>query len=175
MMGIGRASGDTRAQDAARMAINSPLLEMTIDGAKGVLFNITGGQNLGMFEIDEAAKVITKSIDPDAKVKFGAVIDEEMGDEVRITVIATGFDEGNRRPMPVQLPTREEPKKQANEQRPQQPPPEVRKPLFNPIPAQPFHLPPQQSVQPISRPTPEDPSAADDELDIPAFIRKKMK
>ena len=74
LMGIGHASGETRAQDAARMAINSPLLEMTIDGAKGVLFNITGGSNLGMFEIDEAAKVITKSIDSDAKVKFGAVI-----------------------------------------------------------------------------------------------------
>ncbi len=90
---------------------------------------------MGMFEIDEAAKVITKSIDPDAKVKFGAVIDESMGDEIRITVIATGFDEGNRRPMPVQLPVREEPKKPLLDPRgqaPAQPPMEARKPLFLP-------------------------------------------
>jgi hypothetical protein len=83
---------------AAKAAVNSPLLDMAIDGAKGVLFNITGGKDLGMFEIDEAAKVITKNVDPDAKVKFGAVIDDSMGDELRITVIATGFDEHNRRP-----------------------------------------------------------------------------
>ena len=178
LMGIGRAAGDTRAQDAARLAINSPLLEMTIDGAKGVLFNITGGSSLGMFEIDEAAKVITKSIDPDAKVKFGAVIDESMGDEVRITVIATGFDEDNKRPLPVQLPTREEPKKPAAAEPRNFPPaqPEIRKPLFNPQPTPPVHHPaPIQPIQPISRPAPEDPAAADDELDIPAFIRKKMK
>src|SRR4029078_3484095 len=111
LMGIGRASGENRAQDAAKAAINSPLLEMTIDGAQGVLFNITGGSSLGMFEIDEAAKVITKSIDPDAKVKFGAVIEEDMGEDIRITVIATGFDETNRRPTPVQLPTMEEVKR----------------------------------------------------------------
>src|SRR6185503_15183290 len=104
LMGIGHASGENRAAEAAKAAVNSPLLELTIDGAKGVLFNITGGRDLGMFEIDEAAKVITKSIDPDAKVKFGAVIDEEMGDEVRITVIATGFDEGNRRAAPIMPP-----------------------------------------------------------------------
>ncbi|MBL8031405.1 MAG: cell division protein FtsZ, partial [Candidatus Doudnabacteria bacterium] len=79
LMGIGRASGENRAAEAARMAVNSPLLELSIDGAQGVLFNITGGPSLGMFEIDEAAKAITKSIDPDARVKFGAVIDEEMG------------------------------------------------------------------------------------------------
>lgn len=169
LMGIGRASGETRAQDAAKLAINSPLLEMTIDGAKGVLFNITGGSSLGMFEIDEAAKVITKSIDPDAKVKFGAVIDEDMGDEVRITVIATGFDESSKRPLPIQMPMREEPKKQVMEPKnfmPQQMPMEVRKPLFNPMPSQP---------SPISRPDQEPPQTPDDELDIPAFIRKKMK
>jgi len=173
LMGIGRASGDTRAQDAARLAINSPLLEMTIDGAKGVLFNITGGLNLGMFEIDEAAKVITKSVDPDAKIKFGAVIDESMGDEVRITVIATGFDEANKRPMPVQLPVREEPKKPEPRREPlSQPPMEARKPLFNPQPSQPIQPPP---MQPMPKPILEDLNSSDDELDIPAFIRKKMK
>lgn len=167
LMGIGRASGDTRAQDAARLAINSPLLEMTIDGARGVLFNITGGSNLGMFEIDEAAKVITKSIDPDAKVKFGAVIDEEMGDEVRITVIATGFDEGNKRPLPLPLPVKEEPVRRP-EPRPSPAqvvlPAEPRKPLFSPQPIQPIQKPEEPTVE-----------AGDDEIDIPAFIRKKMK
>jgi len=184
LMGIGRASGETRAQDAAKLAINSPLLEMTIDGARGVLFNITGGLNLGMFEIDEAAKVITKSIDPDAKVKFGAVVDEAMGDEVRITVIATGFDEANKRPMAVQMPIHEEPKRPQPEPRNfPQPPVEIRKPLFNPKPAEPIQQQQQSQPQPMPRPTPiptqipssDDVSGPDDELDIPAFIRKKMK
>jgi cell division protein FtsZ len=98
LMGIGSASGENRASEAARNAINSPLLELAIDGAKGVLFNITGGSNLGMFEIDEAARVITKSVDPEAKIKFGAVIDDALGDSIIITVIATGFDEMQRRP-----------------------------------------------------------------------------
>jgi len=173
LMGIGRASGENRAQEAAKAAINSPLLEMTIDGAKGVLFNITGGSSLGMFEIDEAAKVITKSVDPDAKIKFGAVIDEAMGDEVRITVIATGFDEANKRPMPVQLPMREEPKKpEPRNMPPTQPIMEARKPLFNPMPSQPVQPPP---IHPMPKPITEDPGNSEDELDIPAFIRKKMK
>lgn len=162
LMGIGKASGETRAVDAARAAVSSPLLELAIDGAKGVLFNITGGPSLGMFEIDEAAKVITKSIDPDAKVKFGAVIDESCGDEVRITVIATGFDEGNRRPVPV-LPTVEErkPTPPVQSHAPVfEPKPEPRKPLFTPQPAT---MPERQA------------ESEDDELDIPAFIRKKMK
>ncbi len=103
LMGIGSASGENRAVEAARNAINSPLLELAIDGAKGVLFNITGSSNLGMFEIDEAAKIITKSVDPEAKIKFGAVINEKMGDEVKITVIATGFDEMQKRPSTIRL------------------------------------------------------------------------
>jgi cell division protein FtsZ len=148
---------------------------MTIDGAKGVLFNITGGSGLGMFEIDEAAKVITKSIDPDAKVKFGAVVDDSMGDEVRITVIATGFDESSRRPSPVAMVLNDDLKKPKMQSpmnqpvfQPSPPPMEVRKPLFNPKPAPPIDL-----MTP-----PEEPASAnpgDDELDIPAFIRKKMK
>ncbi len=165
-MGIGTASGENRAQEAARMAINSPLLEMTIDGAKGVLFNITGGSSLGMFEIDEAAKVITKSIDSDAKVKFGAVIDESMGDDVRITVIATGFDESSKRSSPVAMVLNDEPKKpKMQEQRFVSPAqaPEVRKPMFNPKPAQPIDI------------SLDSGEVSEDELDIPAFIRKKMK
>lgn len=92
LMGIGVASGDNRAIDAAKAAIDSPLLDLSIDGAKGVLFNVTGGYDLGMHEIDEAAKVITDATDPEANIIFGAVIDESMQGEMKITVIATGFD-----------------------------------------------------------------------------------
>ncbi|GAC1413538.1 MAG: cell division protein FtsZ [Candidatus Doudnabacteria bacterium] len=202
LMGIGFASGENRAAEAARNAINSPLLELAIDGAKGVLFNITGGTNLGMFEIDEAAKIITKSVDPEAKIKFGAVINEEMGDEVMITVIATGFDEMQKRPTTIRMAEideqisgrdfkkvddikrdeifrREEPKKfeprvdqrieptvepRQNFQEkalPQSSPEfkEARKPLFSGA---------------AVTPSPEDEQGTD-ELDIPAFIRKKMK
>lgn len=170
LMGIGKASGENRAQEAARLAINSPLLELAVDGAKGVLFNITGGPSLGMFEIDEAAKVITKSIDSDAKVKFGAVIDDSMGEEIRITVIATGFDESSKRPIAIL--SQEEKRVHMPEQKTQSinlppvAPVEVRKPLFNPKPAQP--------IQPIEAP-PQSPADDEDELEIPAFIRKKMK
>lgn len=91
-MGIGRASGENRAVDAAKQAIQSPLLETTIVGAKGVLLNITGGDGLGMFEANEAAEIITQAADPDANIIFGAVINEELNDEIVITVIATGFE-----------------------------------------------------------------------------------
>ncbi len=91
-MGIGRASGENRAEDAAKAAINSPLLESSIDGARGVLLNITAGPDLGIFEVNTAAELVQKSIDPDANIIFGAVIDEKMGDEMSVTVIATGFD-----------------------------------------------------------------------------------
>jgi cell division protein FtsZ len=92
LMGIGNGHGENRAADAAKAAVASPLLEVSIDGAKGILFTITGGSNLGMYEVSEAAKVITQSADPNAKVIFGAIIDEGMKDEVKVTVIATGFD-----------------------------------------------------------------------------------
>ena len=92
LMGIGRATGEDRATEAAKMAINSPLLEISIDGAKGVLFNVSGGSDLTMAEINQAAKIITESIDPDAKVIFGAVTDDKIKKgEIKITVIATGF------------------------------------------------------------------------------------
>ncbi|MBU6447238.1 cell division protein FtsZ [Patescibacteria group bacterium] len=187
LMGIGSAAGENRAAEAARNAINSPLLELAIDGAKGVLFNITGGRDLGMFEIDEAAKIITKSVDPEAKIKFGAVIDDTLKDEVKITVIATGFDEMQRKPSSIRISEtedfggishgfkkmddikreepavkKEEPRrifeepKQTYQEKPQQAeePKESRRPLFG------------------STPPVED---TGDELDIPAFIRKKMK
>src|SRR5690554_3000944 len=93
-MGIGRASGDNRATEAAKQAITSPLLETSIEGARSVLLNITGGNDLGIFEVNEAADIIRQSVDPDANIIFGAGIDESMSDEIQITVIATGFEEG---------------------------------------------------------------------------------
>src|SRR3989344_5141471 len=96
LMGIGLATGEKRAEEAARSAINSPLLEVSINGAKGVLFSIAGGDDLTMFEIQDAAKIITESIDPNAKVIFGTVRDEKLKKgEVKITVIASGFPEGS--------------------------------------------------------------------------------
>ena len=91
-MGIGRASGDSRAEEAAKQAIQSPLLETSIEGARGVLLNITGGADLGLFEVNTAAELVQKSADPEANIIFGAVIDENLKDEILITVIATGFD-----------------------------------------------------------------------------------
>ena len=101
LMGIGHASGEDRAQKAARQAIESPMLELSIDGAKGILFNIVGGTDLSMVEVDEAAKVIVQSADKDANIIFGAALDESMKDEIKITVIATGFSEVERRQQPA--------------------------------------------------------------------------
>lgn len=92
LMGIGRASGDNRAAQAAQQAIESPLIEVSIDGAKGVLFNVTGGYDMSMSEIQEAAEIITSAVAPDANIIFGATLKPEMEDEIIITVIATGFD-----------------------------------------------------------------------------------
>ncbi len=92
LMGIGVASGENRALEAARSATASPLLEASIHGAKGVLMNITGSSNMGLFEVNEAAETVADAADPDALVIFGAVIDDSMGDEIKVTVIATGFD-----------------------------------------------------------------------------------
>lgn len=94
-MGIGRAGGDNRATEAAKQAIKSPLLETSIEGAKSVLLNITGGADLGIFEVNEAADLIRQSVDQDANIIFGAGIDESLNDEIKITVIATGFDHDN--------------------------------------------------------------------------------
>ncbi len=92
LMGIGKSSGENRAKEAALMAVTSPLLELSIQGATGVLFNIVGGNDLSMTEVDEASKFIYEAVDPSANIIFGASIDPEMNDEIRITVLATGFD-----------------------------------------------------------------------------------
>jgi cell division protein FtsZ len=158
LMGIGRGTGENRALDAARAAIDSPLLDMSIDGAKGVLFNITGSKDLGMYEVDEAARFITKSADTDARIIFGAVIDEELDEEVKITVIATGFDSDVAKPMPVKHVEAE-------------PAPVIveKKPVYAPRPTPP---PPREEEPMVYRDTSTDDS---DELEIPAFIRKKIK
>jgi cell division protein FtsZ len=105
LMGIGQARGEERAVAAARQAISSPLLEASVEGAKGVLLNISGGSDLGLFEVNEAAEVIATAAHPDANIIFGAVIDDALGDEVRVTVIAAGFDRGEQtttEPVPLQ-------------------------------------------------------------------------
>jgi cell division protein FtsZ len=97
LLGIGTGVGENRAQMAARAAVSSPLLDLSIDGATGVLFNITGGNDLTMFEVDEAARIISSSADTDANIIFGAVIKQDLADQIRITVVATGFDETRAR------------------------------------------------------------------------------
>jgi cell division protein FtsZ len=156
LMGIGRGTGENRALDAARAAIDSPLLEMSIDGAKGVLFNITGGRDLGMYEVDDAAKYITKAADPEARIIFGAVIDEDLEEEVKITVIATGFDETLQRP-----PT---PVVRIEESNPEP----VRKPVYAPKIL-------EEEPEPREEDRVDSSSSDQDEYEIPAFIRKKIK
>ncbi|MFJ1601665.1 cell division protein FtsZ [Streptomyces sp. NPDC088261] len=116
LMGIGSARGDDRAVAAAEMAISSPLLEASIDGARGVLLSISGGSDLGLFEINEAAQLVSEAAHPEANIIFGAVIDDALGDEVRVTVIAAGFDGG-------QPPTRRETVLGAGKREEQQAPP----------------------------------------------------
>ncbi|MFF5257559.1 cell division protein FtsZ [Actinomadura viridis] len=125
LMGIGSARGDDRSVAAAEMAISSPLLEASIDGAHGVLLSISGGSDLGLFEINEAAQLVSNAAAPDANIIFGAVIDDALGDEVRVTVIAAGFDEGR--------PSKPAPEPEGKRIPP--PPRPVPPPPSNPIPA----------------------------------------
>lgn len=169
LMGIGRASGDNRAVEAARAAIDSPLLELSIDGAKGVLFNVTGGPDMGMYEVDEAAKAITEAADPDANIIFGALIDDAMSGEIKITVIATGFEgEGKKRPISPPSEPREEPMVSSMGI--------PRMPTFSSTNS---YSP--QTPDPIADLKPEDDDVdtkkndSDDELDVPAFIRRKLR
>src|SRR6266550_3675908 len=99
LMGIGEASGENRAAEAAKNAISSPLLEQAVDGATGILLNITGGSDLGLFEVNEAAEIIQGAADQNSNIIFGAVVDDALGDVVRVTVIATGFESGGRMPL----------------------------------------------------------------------------
>lgn len=166
LMGIGHGSGDNRAIEAARAAIDSPLLELSIDGAKGILFNITGGPDLGMYEIDEAAKAITEAADPDANIIFGAIIDEAMQGEVKITVIATGFESEQRTFQkkafqPIETPSKDIPSSQILR----------RQEMSNRSMYEPMRNEPKQMMPQMSDAEEED----EDELEVPAFIRRKLK
>ena len=108
LMGIGTAAGESRAAEAAKMAISSPLLEESVEGAMGILLNITGGHELGLFEVNEAAEIVQGAADANSNIIFGAVIDDNLGDEVRVTVIATGFDHGRSSPSSAREVTRRE-------------------------------------------------------------------
>lgn len=173
LMGMGTGSGENRAVQAAKQAIESPLLELSINGAKGILFTITGGSDLGMYEIDEAARVITESADPDCKVIFGAIVDDSMQGDTKITVIATGFEspvkEGviSGKYSKDEKITLERPKKQLMSESGLFKPKTIEKteriPSFS-----------KSNVSSDSRSSKSD-SATDDELDIPAFIRRKMR
>lgn len=154
LMGIGTGSGENRAATAARLAISSPLLEISIDGAKGVLFNIIGGKDLTMTEVDEAAKMISQAVDPDANIIFGATIDEQLVDQIKITVIATGFDETRRTLQGFTRPFVQTTQKQ----------PSV---VSSTVTEDKNEEPPQPP--PASPETPPD----EDQWDIPAFLRQR--
>lgn len=179
LMGIGRASGENRATEAARAAVDSPLLDVTIHGAKGIIFNVTSGPDLKMFEVEEAARIITEQADPNAKVIFGTVIDEtavEPG-ELKITVVATGFDKQDMVRTPKQ--------RYGNTASftPTSPRVQTWRPQTMAQPAMPQ---PQQPVEPTPQPQPmqslyqpaTSPKARqieDEDLDVPTFIRRKMR
>jgi len=182
LMGIGVASGENRASEAARAAINSPLLELSIDGAKGVLFNISGSSDLGMLEINEAANIITESIDPNAKVIFGAVVDDQVKKgEIHVTVVATGFDADriHENPLVHRVSTsrtnetiaEKEEKKESREDEYKESITFPTKKILEPKMIIEEKIQPRQ---PISAPESNDQSS-DDELEIPAFIRRKME
>ncbi len=162
LMGIGQSSGENRAIDAAKAAIDSPLLELSIDGARGILFTVTGGPNLGMHEVNEAARVITSSADQNAKIIFGAVVDEDLKDDIKITVIATGFGKGEGRVVRAK-PTTTFGYQQETAG-------------FVPSVPQPTMAPPARNVPPPPSMTPKMPEKTKEEedLEIPTFIRKKM-
>jgi cell division protein FtsZ len=116
LMAVGRATGEDRARSAAEMAISSQLLDITIDGARGILFNVTGGADLSLFEVNQAAAIIKETAHPDVNLIFGAVVDPSLGDELRVTVIATGFESSNiRRPSSRRTVARKDAKKGADE------------------------------------------------------------
>ncbi len=171
LMGIGRATGENRAVEAARAAIDSPLLEVSIDGAKGIIFNISGGSDLGMYEVEEAARIITENADPNARVIFGAVIDEaQANDEVRITVVATGFESGKKDAI-------------VRREQPRVAPMQQKRSLVQPTPSytprpQVDHNPSPIASHPMTNPVPKPQTpqpGSQEDLDIPTFIRRKMK
>ena len=197
LMAVGRAEGDDRARRAAEAAISSNLLDVTIDGARGILFNITGGPDLSLFEVNEAAAIIKESAHPEVNLIFGAQIDESIGAEVRITVIATGFEQSRvqrkldqqptyrpnttastMRTAPPQQPLRQQPQYQ------QQQPPAEQPPAAPPAPSQPTNQAQNQPPAPRpAAPAPQQPPASgdnfsarvyeEDNIEIPTFLRRR--
>lgn len=194
LMAVGTATGEDRARKAAEAAVSSSLLDVTIDGARGILFNVTGGPDMSLFEVNEAAAIIKETAHPDVNLIFGAVVDENMRDQIRITVIATGFERptggvlrpaiakptntgrGNpsfsapapRQSQPQQPPAPvEPPRPQAQQQQPAYtlPPPPARTPMPEPPPARP--------QPPAARPP--EPKAPDADLDYPTFLRRQNR
>jgi cell division protein FtsZ len=181
LMAVGRASGEDRARKAAEEAISSSLLDVTIDGARGILFNVTGGPNMSLFEVNEAAAIIKETSHPDVNLIFGAVIDENMGDEVRITVIATGFEQSRvttRRPVKASTASardRVNPAVTAAPRpvaRPAQPPPQAQPPDAAVHDEDEQTAPPQSQVRKVEEEFTSRVYDTDD-LDIPAFLRRR--
>ncbi len=168
LMGIGEASGENKAVEAAKLAINSPLLDMSIDGARGIVFTIVGGPGLSMNDVNEAAKIITAAADEDAKIIFGAVVDDKLKDEIKITVVATGFEDrgmeggisasGYSGYTPNSFMEEEEKEKKIKEVK--------KKSKLSSLKA--------AQAEPAKKKEIENQEEDDDELGIPAFIRKKM-
>ncbi|MGN6782840.1 MAG: cell division protein FtsZ [Marmoricola sp.] len=190
LMGIGSARGENRAVEAAELAVSSPLLEESIDGAQGVLLSIAGGSDLGLFEINEAAAMVADAVHPDANIIFGATIDDALGDEVRVTVIAAGFEGGRpkrregapglQRPQaaPVKTQTQEETREAARAVAEQRRGEEAARPV-QPVgagqQAAPQQAQPAPQREPVtvgaSRPAGPTAPSFDDELDVPDFLK----
>ena len=173
LMAVGRATGDDRARKSAEAAISSSLLDVTIDGARGILFNITGGSDMTLFEINEAAAIIKESAHPEVNLIFGAQVDESMGDEVRITVIATGFEQ-SRAARRIDQQTLARPQMQ-QAARPM-PPIQHQQPAAPPAQQPPAQHQQQQPQPPAQRPQQQDFSARvydEDDIEVPTFIRKR--
>jgi len=178
LMAIGRGTGDTRAQDAARMAISSPLLDISMDGAKGVLLNITGGLDLALSEINEAADVVAQAADPEANIIFGAVIDPRIENEVKMTVIATGFDVAAPRQQRSQgLPSFR--RRYGSEPAAPVEPPAAARERFGPVDERDRDRPPEREQGPIRVGSigtlPEPVFNSEDDLDIPPFLRGRRR
>ncbi|SFL99881.1 cell division protein FtsZ [Gracilibacillus orientalis] len=156
LMGIGVATGESRAAEAAKKAISSPLLETSIDGAHGVLMNITGGTNLSLYEVQEAADIVTSAADQEVNVIFGSVINEDLKDEIVVTVIATGFDEAqikNGQNKPKSVLQGSSPKREKQQQQPQ----------------------PEKNQEPSPTSSVSRPKQEEDTLDIPTFLRNRNR
>jgi cell division protein FtsZ len=187
MMGIGTATGENRAVEAARAAVMSPLLEVNIQGARGILFNVTGGSDLGLFEVNEAAEVIKEAADPEANIIFGTVIDNRMRDEVKVTVIATGFDATRKVKQPGRHAAAEvasgieqsldersrEILAEIERERSQRQSLEEQMGEESPFRPEPTEIRPAERQPLPVRPANDRPSYAETDLDIPSFLRRK--